>query len=672
MASPGRTSLVLAAAIVLPTLIFASLQIASGYRDLSNAIEDATIDRARAIIGEADARLNGVRAALGVLTTIRSIDERDWAEARERTREIMALDPDWRAMRLIDVESRTEIFDTRRPLGAPVPIDALPHHDPSRPITVGGVAPEFMGCPCVSVVTPVRRGDRAPYLFVLALDAKTFQALTMAAAPKEGVTAIVDAKGRFISRTMSFDDLVGRPASTFVRDAIERGGSGVYQGVTLEGLANFSAFLTSAETGWSSHVAVSSGLMDRSRRGWWTATAIAALVSLALAAAMAWFGVRSLAEQRRAAEQMERTARAEAIGKLAGGMAHDFNNMLTIVISSLDLLRRRLEAGRTDVMRYVDSASEGATRAADLTRKMLAFSRRQPLEPKSIDVNALVAETRDLLERTIPASIRITLELHATWNVFADPRQLENALVNLAVNARDAMPDGGELLIFTLDAHDRIGSKERQDVVQIAVRDTGAGMTASVAEHAFEPFFTTKDVGKGTGLGLSQVHGFVHQSGGRVELRSQPDVGTEVFMILPRAPDAAPPARQAAPAEGLPSGSAEEVVLVVEDEERVLKAAVETLTELGYTVRHAPDGPTALSLLGAAPEVRLLFTDVVMPGMNGRELARRATALRPRLKVLFATGYERDPAPSDTSWTVLTKPYSLDDLARGVRATLDG
>ena len=674
MAPSGRSFIALAAAIVLPTLMFASLQIAAGFRSQSDAIENASLERAQRIIGAVDARLNGVRAALGVMTTIRSLDSRDWREAYQRVQEIVKLDAGWKSVRLIEVETSRQIFDTRHPLSEPFIVEASPSYDPAKVISVGDALLDLGGCSCVSVVAVVLRDGKPRYLFVLALGTDEFQAMTLATAPSEGVTAIVDAKGAFVSRTRAYEERVGRPSSTYVREAIRSGDRGVYQGVTLEGLANFTGFVKSPETGWSAHVAVSSSVLDKKTRGWWTATAAAALASFALAGAMAWFGLRALAEQRKAAERMEQSARAEAIAKLAGGMAHDFNNMLTIVLGSLEIMRRRLAAGRTDVMRYVDNATEGATRAADLTRKMLAFSRRELLEPRSIDVNDLVAEMRELFARTLPANIRILLALETRWNVRADPRHLENALLNLVVNARDAMPAGGELTIATRDAP--AGGKTSRDLVgdavEIVVRDSGEGMTETVAAQAFEPFFTTKDVGRGTGLGLSQVYGFARQSGGRVTLKSRPGEGAEVTILLPRASEAAAPSQRRTRFSDLPAGHADEVVLVVEDEERVLKSTVETLRELGYTVRHAGGGAAALDILRTQPNIRLLFTDIMMPGVGGRELASRASDLRPDLKVLFATGFERDPSPSDPRGRVLAKPYTLEELARSVREMLDG
>ena len=401
-------------------------------------------------------------------------------------------------------------------------------------------------------------------------------------------------------------------------------------------------------------------------------------------AGVAAANVRLVAEvkERQAAEaQVRQLQKMQAIGQLAGGIAHDFNNMLTIVISSLELARRRIaRVGPDQAMRFLDNAAEGANRAAVLTARLLAFSRQQALEPQAIDANKLVAGMSELLRRTIGESVKIeTVLAGGLWRTSADPMQLESALLNLAVNARDAMPSGGKLTIETGNTHlDERYAAEHTEVaagqyVLLSVTDTGTGMPPEVIERAFEPFYTTKRVGEGTGLGLSQVFGFVKQSGGHVKIYSEVGRGTTVKIYLPRLhTDAEPmplPQRQD-PARGSETG----VILVVEDDDKVKLATAALLNELGYTVITAGSPREALEVLERDTSVTLLLTDIVMPDMTGRELAERAVALRPGLAVLYTTGYTRNAIVHsgiiDPGTVLVSKPFTLEQLSFKVRQVL--
>jgi len=376
-----------------------------------------------------------------------------------------------------------------------------------------------------------------------------------------------------------------------------------------------------------------------------------------------------------AEQQLRQAQKMEAVGQLTGGIAHDFNNMLAVVIGALDLLERRIAQGRTDVDRYLVAARDGATRAAALTQRLLAFSRQQPLAPTPVDANAMVEGMIELLVRTLGEAITVeTQRARGLRPALADANQLENAILNLCVNGRDAMPEGGRLTIgttmFTADARaaQELGV-EPGDYVAITVGDTGSGMPPEVAARAFDPFFTTKGVGKGTGLGLSQVFGFARQSGGAVRIDTEQGAGTRVSLYLPAYHGEIDAAAQAGEVADAERGRSGEVVMVVEDEERVRSYSVEALRELGYDVLSAPDGAEALRMIERGQRATLLFTDVVMPEMSGRELARRARALLPQLKVLLTSGYTPDIAGLEE--TVLTKPFDIDRLARCVRAALD-
>lgn len=391
---------------------------------------------------------------------------------------------------------------------------------------------------------------------------------------------------------------------------------------------------------------------------------------------------QELAHRLRTEEALRQSQKMEAVGQLTGGIAHDFNNMLAVVVSALDLLARKYLQDDPLAMRYVDAARNGTKRAAQLTHRLLAFSRQQPLRPEALNANRLVSGMSDLLRHSLGASIQLeAVQAGGLWRTHADPNQLENAILNLAVNARDAMPDGGRLTIETGNAFldDRYAAEQvgllPGQYVMVAVTDTGSGMTPEVISRAFDPFFTTKEVGRGTGLGLSQVYGFVKQSGGHVKIYSEPGQGTTVKIYLPRLLHAQDEDAQTSPAPLTAHADGRETVLVVEDEAAVRAMSVDALSELGYRVLEADGAEAALRLLDAHPEIALMFADVVMPGMNGRKLADEARRRRPDLKVLFTTGYTRNAVVHngvlDAGVDLLGKPFTLEELGASVRAVLD-
>jgi signal transduction histidine kinase len=389
----------------------------------------------------------------------------------------------------------------------------------------------------------------------------------------------------------------------------------------------------------------------------------------------------ALADHAAAEEQLRQAQKMEAIGHLTGGVAHDFNNLLTIVIGNIESLQRHMPAGAPDrLRRSAENAMQGAKRAATLTQRLLAFSRRQPLEPKPVDLNKLVSGMSDLLRGTLGESVELqTVLAGGLWRVEIDYNQLENSLINLAVNARDAMPKGGKLIVETANAHLDEGYTARETEVMpgqyvvIAVSDTGSGISGDVLERVFEPFFTTKPTGHGTGLGLSQVYGFVKQSGGHVKIYSEPGEGTTVKIYLPRFTGANEEDQLAA--DTIPDGNGMETVLVVENDDGVREHSSEILQELGYRVIEAHDGVTALTKLEENNSIDLLFTDVGLPGINGRELAEEARKRRPRLKVLFTTGYARNAIVHhgrlDAGVEMISKPFTYADLAAKVRKIID-
>jgi signal transduction histidine kinase/ActR/RegA family two-component response regulator len=388
-------------------------------------------------------------------------------------------------------------------------------------------------------------------------------------------------------------------------------------------------------------------------------------------------------QQREHAEaQLRQSQKLEAIGQLAGGIAHDFNNMLSVVIGNLNLLKRRAQRGDSNFLRFADGAIDGAERAAKLTHHLLAFSRQQPLMPQPVDCNHFVAGMSELLRRTLGDDIRVeTVLAGGLWRTCVDPSQLESSILNLAVNGRDAMPDGGKLTIETANAYldaayasQNAGVQEGQYVL-VSVTDTGSGMTPEVGAKAFDPFFTTKGGAKGTGLGLSQVFGFVKQSGGHIKIYTELGRGTAVKLYLPRYfGRAAESAQPSSAAEPIPVADAATTVLVVEDEPRMLVLTAEAFRDLGYSVLQADGAATALKTIAERPDIALLFTDVVMPDMTGRQLAEEALKQRPNLKVIYTTGFSRNSiihsGVLDHDVNFLPKPFTVEELARKVAAVL--
>ena len=389
--------------------------------------------------------------------------------------------------------------------------------------------------------------------------------------------------------------------------------------------------------------------------------------------------VQEIEERERVEEALRQSQKMEAIGQLTGGIAHDFNNMLAVIIGGLQLLKRRLERGEKDLGHFVDAALDGANRAATLTQRLLAFSRQQPLRPESVDVNKLISAMSDLVRRTIGEAYSVETVLGAgLWRINADAHQLESSILNLAVNSRDAMPQGGKLTVETANTfldpqYARDAGVPSGQYVMIALTDTGTGMSPTVMAKAFDPFFTTKSVGKGTGLGLSQVYGFVRQSGGHVKIYSEEGHGTSVKIYLPR--DNGTGVAQAAPTVAPPvQGNDRITILAVEDEEAVRGLAVQSLRELGYRVLQAANAALALDVLKQHPEVTVLFTDIVMPETNGRKLAEAAMRLHPGLKVLYTTGYTRNAVVHngvlDMDVHLLTKPFTLEQLGLALQKVL--
>lgn len=385
-----------------------------------------------------------------------------------------------------------------------------------------------------------------------------------------------------------------------------------------------------------------------------------------------------------AEDALRQSQKMEAVGQLTGGIAHDFNNLLQGINGSLEIMQKRLEEGRTlDISRWLEGAKASADRAAALTHRLLAFSRRQPLDPRPVSVNPLIRAMEDLLGRTLGENIKVAVDFECDlWGTRCDPNQLESAILNLVINARDAMPEGGSVTIRTrncrFDGAEAEGRRELVpgDYVCINVEDSGVGMDKATIERAFEPFFTTKPLGQGTGLGLSMIYGFARQSEGRVEIHSEPGRGSSISIFLPRCMNEGAVRPRVASQEPDAAAASGEVVLVVEDDPVVRGLIREVLAELGYTALEATDGPEGLRILQSDERVDLLVTDIGLPGLNGRQIADAARAHRPDLKVLFMTGYAENAAlPTgflERGVAMVTKPFAMDKFACQVQSMIDG
>ena len=389
----------------------------------------------------------------------------------------------------------------------------------------------------------------------------------------------------------------------------------------------------------------------------------------------------TIADRDVAEMQIRQMQKVEAVGQLAGGIAHDFNNMLAVIMSGIGLAQKRLQRGQDGAEKFLDGALDGANRAAMLVKRLLAFSRQQPLAPKAIDANKFVAGISELISRALGETVQMeTILGGGLWLTHVDPVQLENSILNLCVNARDAMPEGGCLTVETANCHldDRYARLHpgipAGQYVLIAVTDTGTGMSPDILEKVFDPFFTTKDASKGTGLGLSQVYGFVKQSGGHVKIYSELGQGSTVKIYLPRH-YAVETERHEAAVQDIVQIKGTETVLLVEDDVRVLELTSASLRELGYTVLVAGSAKDALGHLQTDVEVALLLTDIVMPEMNGRKLADAALKTRPDLKVIFMTGFTRNAVVHngvlDPGVNFLAKPFSLEELSAKIREVLE-
>jgi signal transduction histidine kinase/CheY-like chemotaxis protein len=672
-----RSLIALGVAATLPTIIFAAVGTFILLRAESRRVEAETLGRAQMVTTLVDAQLRGDAAALNVLASSVYFETRDWAEFYPRVRRIRDSKPHWVTISLFHAQSGRQIFDLQRPFGAaglpqlhPAVLQGLKERD--RPL-VGDVRVESE--PVVFIHAPVARDGVLEYILSAGVRPQVFQDLIAAQGHEGAVAALVDRNGVFIARSLDAERRVGQSATQYVREAIARDRQGFYRGRTYEGLRNYTAYYVSPWSGWSVHIAIASTLID-APISWSLVVAVGAGMGAALlAGVLVVLVLRDMSERRLAEETLRQSQKMEAIGQLTGGIAHDFNNLLTAVIGNLDLIHTRAN-GNERLQRLAANALEAARRGAKLSSQLLAFSRNQRLQLAPVSLPQLLNGMGDLLTQSVGPSIELRTRIDADADtVLCDANQLELALLNLAVNARDAMPNGGVLEIESRPAAYRdVRHLTKRAYVEIAVKDCGGGMTENTRARAMEPFFTTKPVGQGTGLGLSQVYGIVRESGGLVFIDSAPNEGTTVRMILPAAaPSPALTLDDPEPSPTVPSPSSNmaTTILVVDDDAQVRRFVTESLRTQGYVVTDAPSADMGLSRL-RGERFDLLLADFAMPGMNGAELVREAKKVQPDLSVLMISGYADsaalDGVLGDTR--LLRKPFAVAELTNAVAQAL--
>jgi signal transduction histidine kinase/CheY-like chemotaxis protein len=669
-----RSLVALGVAAMLPTVVFAAVSVFYLLRLERERITNATVEQSQFVMALVDTQLQRHLAALDVLSSSIYFETKDWSEFYWRVQRLLAANPSWETIVLLDLERREEIFDLRRPFGARAPVGTVHERDLRRVLAAGvPVVGEIESHehPVVWLYVPARVNDKVTHIVAASLKTHIFQNTLTAYTVPDAIGGIVDADGDFVARTVDYAERVGTPATQFVRDAIRKGKGGLYSGTTYEGMKNYTAYYVSPTSGWSVHLAVASGSIDTPTRLSFVAAGIAALGGLVLGGFLIVLVLRDIAERRRAEEMLRQSQKMEAIGQLTGGIAHDFNNLLTAVIGNLDMIRTRA-AGNDRLQRMAENALEAARKGAKLASQLLAFSRSQRMNVGPVDLAQLLGGMSGLLTQSVGPSVRVDVRIDEDARfVVSDANQLELALLNLAVNARDAMPEGGTLTIKARYLQD---AERRLPHVELAVTDTGFGMTDEVRSRAIEPFYTTKPTGQGTGLGLSQVYAVVRESGGTLTIESEPERGTTVLMMFPAgAPPAVRTEVNAQLTTTVPGAKSHEQtrVLVVDDDKLVRRFMCESLRSLQYHVTEAESGAQALATM-ERERFDLLLVDFAMPGMNGAQVARSAQERQPAIRVLVVSGYADSAAVEAALGTArqLRKPFDLAELGAAVAETL--
>ena len=670
-----RQLVLLLLAALLPLGVMFAVFGAATLRQGQEAIERDAQGRVSVVAAEIGREID---AQVEVLQTLGQSPLLDIPSERGRFGEevsrVLSQQPLWRAVTLLDADGlRVMNVPVMPPQAPPRVIDAASHAQvlrTGRPVIGRIMRPPGMDAAFVVFVPVIRHGEVRYVLSAIIQPKAIRERLLAAGLPKGWRIGVLDGSGRLVTRSVE-PDLATREATAPVKAALARAPDGFYRTVGLDGLPVVSAYRRLPGSGWSVHLAIPRGMYEAPvRRSVWVLVG-GAVVSLLLMAVFLYLLSREMRLRQQQEAGLEEARRMEALGQITGGVAHDFNNLLMIVQGSADLLKRRV-AGQGRAEALTDAILVAAQRGQTLTRQLLAFGRRSSHEPVSFRLQDRAEELQGLLQRSVSGEIVLDLRLPPeVWAVHADPSALEVALINLAVNARDAMPQGGRLTVSAANAVlSGKGAPEglAGDFVVISVNDTGIGIPAEHLARIFEPFYTTKPVGRGTGLGLSQVYGFARQSGGRVIVRSIPGEGATFTLYLPRSlsEPTAPVDRTEAEA-----AAAEGRILLVEDNAEVAEITQAMLRSAGYTVAWVADAAAGLAALEQDPGVDMVVSDIVLGGMSGLDMAARIRMLSPTLPILLVTGYSEALATGAShSFPVLAKPFGQTELLAAVRRAL--
>ncbi|MEQ9331537.1 ATP-binding protein [Thalassobaculum sp.] len=519
-----RLTLFAGAALLLPVILVVVFMVSSDYRLREAAVEREALAAARELMLLSDARVEADLTGLRVLAGSGTFADRNPTLLLARLTGALTVNPGWKALVLTDLRSGTVVLDSGLPdggIGVEEPA-GTPVVSPPR-VHVGGVARDGRNCPCVDLHVPVP--GLPDHLLSLTVDPHVYQAILLSHLPMGAVGGIVDRDGLFLARSIDYADRLGTPGTHYVRDAVARGGEGIYSGRTYEGLENYTAYVTSERHGWSSHVAVNRSLIDGPRAGYRAAVAVGSIAALIAAAGLVGYLVLDLAMRRREERAMLELQKVEALGRFTSTVVHDFNNLLSVMQSALHQIGKH--STDPEVMRIIGLARDAIQRGTRLTNQLLSFARRGDVEVEKLDLSTLVQGIEGLLGRSVGDRTSLSIEIaeDARW-VLANRDQMELALVNLAINARDAMGGGGRVTIT---------ATRNANMVELSFADSGPGISDHLRGQLFKPFVTTKAPGEGTGLGLAQVEGAVRQAGGSVEARNAPQGGAVIIMRLPAA-----------------------------------------------------------------------------------------------------------------------------------------
>jgi signal transduction histidine kinase/CheY-like chemotaxis protein len=672
-----RPLILLGIAALFPLVVLSAVLGVLAIRQQQNGLRQEALDRVDRVAAGVDRELAAQLELLRALSRLPVLDSpADQTAFAESARRVRQDQPLWFVVSLSDIHA-TRLVDVPEPIGGVQGgkvIDVASHARAveMRQPAIGRMLRGTRGRPAFAIRMPVIRDDRVTAILSAVIGPDAVRDVLVASGlPNGWIGAVVDADGRLVARTAGPSTLIGEPASEAVRQPSAQASRGMYEGRTLEGMPTVTAHRSLTNGGWSVHIGLDRGLYYAPlTRSLWLIVG-GALLSFALLAIFVWLLVRELRAREREQAAMAEGQRLEALGRMTGGVAHDFNNILMIAMGSAEALKRR-RANPDQVTRFADAILSAANRGQLLTRQLLAFARRSTQEPISFHLQERVGDLGGLLDRSTRGDIVTAVSIpNETWPIYADPNALEVALINLAVNARDAMPNGGRLSVqamnVTLESGRDSETGLRGDYVALVVRDSGAGIPKEHLSRIFEPFYTTKPTGKGTGLGLSQVFGFAKQSNGTLTVTSKIGEGTTFTLYLPRStqPPREPPARD--PSIETRSGGR---LLLVEDNHEVAQVTEAMLASAGYAITWANSGKAALDIIDKGEPVDIVLSDVVMEGgLSGLELAPLLRKRRPGLPIVLMTGYSEALAKSSSSgFPVLAKPFAQADAIQVLRA----